>query len=100
MLRDLSPTDIVKSSESPVWHLERSDVVSEDIEEEGSPMQDVHYSTPHSALAHSLPQHLRLDPLKMQQMKMLFSPQVRKMTALPSQERLLFNQHGDLHLRL
>eukprot|EP00250_Pteridium_aquilinum_P020942 c24994_g1_i1 orf=497-3847(+) len=55
-----------------MWQPERSDAGSEETEAEGSPMQDIRYVAPQSALAHSLPQHLRLDPLKMQQMKMLF----------------------------
>lgn len=86
MLQDIDPVDLEKSTEKvAIWQPERSDVGLEEIEAERSPMQDIHYGAPQIALAHSLPQHLRLDPLKMQQMKMLFfsSGEEGDMAALP-----------------
>ncbi|MCO5612444.1 hypothetical protein L7F22_066711 [Adiantum nelumboides] len=72
-VHDVIPVDMDKDlGKVALWQFERLEDGSDDIEAVGSPMQDLHYGAPQSTLAHSLPQHLRLDPLKMQQMKLLF----------------------------
>lgn len=72
-VQDVIPAEMDKNiGKVTLWQSERSEDASEEIDAEVSPMQDLRYVATQNALAHSLPQHLRLDPLKMQQMKMLF----------------------------
>lgn len=94
-MQDVVPIDI--REKTAIWQPEKSDTGSEETEAEGSPMQDIRYVAPQSALAHSLPQHLRLDPLRMQQMKMLFfsSEEEADIPILPKlNDRVLFRSRS------
>lgn len=87
MLEDAEAGDLEEVTENAaIWQPEGSDVLGE-IETEGSPMQDIQAGTGQTTLAHSLPLHLRLDPLKMQQMRTLFFSSVEE-----SEERVLPRQ--------
>ncbi|KAH7291247.1 hypothetical protein KP509_29G008200 [Ceratopteris richardii] len=71
--QDLVPASLDKNTErTMLWQSDRSYDDSEEMEAEGSPMHGLQHSALQTALPHSLPQQLRLDPMKMQQMKMLF----------------------------
>ncbi|CAM6098075.1 unnamed protein product [Calypogeia fissa] len=63
-----SPADL--RHKSPEIGEETVDIDEEEVVRSG----EVHSSVPQAALPHSLPSQLRLDPLKMQQMRALFFP--------------------------
>eukprot|EP01018_Ginkgo_biloba_P038069 Gb_29033 [translate_table: standard] len=53
---------------------EISEIPEKENAEEGMTFDEVQMNAPRSVLSHSLPAHLRLDPVKMQQMRTLFFP--------------------------
>lgn len=72
------PSDILMLEQSrPSEGVEEQIVVAENLEEnaeEQVALDEIQAASHRSVLSHSLPEHLRLDPVKMQQMRMLFFP--------------------------